>query len=83
MDYIKYPPTIHVLISEIIRATDDYFSRRISETDLRSLITAWANGGKLFNGPNQFNPTVIQRIGKKRLTLIEKMLDGQQLTFVK
>jgi len=81
MDYIKYPPTIRVLISEIIRVTDDYFSRRISESDLRKIIIAWANGDKLFDGPNRFNPTIVQRIGKKRIKLIEKMLVGQQLTF--
>ncbi|MCE5286768.1 MAG: TIGR04540 family protein [Pelosinus sp.] len=76
INYIKYPTTIKVLIAEINRACDDYISRKISDAELKSLIIAWANssGDKLFAGSSALNPTVIQRCGKKRIQLIEKML---------
>lgn len=35
-------------------------------------------GGLLFNGNEGFNPTVQQRIGSKRLKLVNQMLDGMQ-----
>lgn len=73
--YIKYPTTIKVLIEEINRACDDYLSRKISDTELKSLVVTWANssGDKLFAG-SSLNPTVTQRCGKKRIQLLEKML---------
>jgi uncharacterized protein (TIGR04540 family) len=75
-NYIKYPTTIKVLIEELNRACDDYISRKISDTELKTLVIIWANssGDKLFAGSSNLNPTVIQRCGKKRIRLIKKML---------
>ena len=69
--YIKYSPTVKILIQELKRATDDYFSRKISEDELKYIIWLWADnvGDKMFNGPSEFNPTLKQRVGEKRETV--------------
>lgn len=84
MKYIQHPPTVRILIEEIKRACDDYISRKITDAELKSLIITWANtsGDKLFDGSSNFNPTVIQRVGKKRLKLIEAMLKGFQTSML-
>lgn len=84
MKYIQHPTTVRMLIEEIKRACDDYTSRKITGVELKSLIITWANtsGDKLFDGPSNFNPTVIQRVGKKRLKLIEVMLKGFQASML-
>lgn len=81
-DYIKYPTTIKILIQEIKHICDDYTARKIPEDIIRYYIQYWAtNSGNLFfDGGSAFNPTVQQRIGSKRLTLVEKMLAGMQYT---
>jgi len=79
MDYIRYPPTVKVLVEEIKRASDDYFARQLPEEQLRSITLEWAktSGEKLFAGPHQFNPTVVQRLGQKRVNLIKMMLSSR------
>lgn len=83
LDYIKYPPTTKILIEEIKRACDDYIARRISDNELKSIIWAWADnvGEKMFSRSYEFNPTIIQRVGSKRLTIVNHMLDGHQYRF--
>ena len=80
LDFIKNPPTIKILIEELIRACDVYVARKITDDELRYLIQGWANtdGNKLFSDTDSFNPTVVQRVGKKRLNLINRMLVGFQ-----
>ena len=84
MDFVRFPATVSGLIKELIIACDDYTARKISERELRSFIHALANSSadKLFNGPNSFNPTITQRLGKKRLRLVEAMLEGYQQRFM-
>jgi len=79
-EYIKHPPTTKILIEEIKRACDDYIARRISENELKNIIWAWADnaGEKMFNGSYEFNPTITQRVGTKRLAIVTHMLDGHQ-----
>lgn len=83
MQYIQHPTTVKMLIEEINRACDDYISRKITDAELKSIVITWANtsGDKLFDGP-RFNPTVTQRVGKKRLKLIEAMLKGFQTSML-
>ena len=82
INYIKHPTTIKILIQELKQICDDYLARKITEDELRYFIQCWANnGGKmLFDGQNQFNPTITQRVGAKRLHLVKKMLEGFQYT---
>lgn len=83
LDYIKYPPTTKILIQEIKRACDDYISRKISENELKNIIWTWADnvGEKMFSGSCEFSPTITQRVGAKRLTIVNHMLDGHQYKF--
>ena len=80
IEYIKYPPTTKILIEEIKKACDDYIARRITENELKNTIWTWADnvGEKLFNGSYGFNPTIIQRVGAKRLTIVSHILNGHQ-----
>lgn len=80
LSYIKYPPTIKILIQELKKATDDYIARKINGDELKQIIWVWADnaGDKMFNGSSEFNPTVEQRVGAKRLNLVKHMLVGYQ-----
>ncbi len=79
MDFILYPTTVKMLAAEIISACDAYKSRRISTNELKELIIHYANNcpGMLFNA-NELNPTVVNRIGKKRAVVVNKLLEGYQ-----
>jgi uncharacterized protein (TIGR04540 family) len=79
-DYIKHPTSVKILIQELKRICDDYIARNTPEDVLRYYVQYWAtdSGRFLFNGNDGFNPTVQQRIGSKRLKLVNQMLDGMQ-----
>jgi len=79
MDFLLYPTTVKMLAAEIIAACDAYISRKIGNEDLRKIIIHYANSypEMLFNAQD-LNPTVLNRIGKKRATLVNKMLEGYQ-----
>lgn len=81
-DYIKHPTSVKILIQELKKICDDYIARNTSEDVLRYYVQYWAtdSGSLLFNGNEGFNPTVQQRIGSKRLKLVNQMLDGMQHT---
>jgi uncharacterized protein (TIGR04540 family) len=79
MNILRNPTTIKALATEIIKACDSYLALRLSENSLRDLIWHYgqAHGTKIFNG-NKLNPTILNRIGKKRAYLVEEMLNGFQ-----
>ena len=74
-----YPTTIKMLASEIISACDAYVSRKITAEHLKKVIWQFAehSPNMLFSADN-LNPTVLNRIGKKRAVLINKLLEGYQ-----
>ncbi|MBP2636805.1 MAG: hypothetical protein H6Q72_2712 [Firmicutes bacterium] len=78
MNYIQHPPTVKVLIEEVIHACDDYLARKITDDELKAIVMTWAktSGDKLFSGPSEFNPTLTIRVGKKRIKIIKAMLTG-------
>lgn len=82
-DVLRNPTTVKLLASQINLACDYYIARKISEKQLKELVFHYAkkHGNKLF-GNNGINPTVQNRIGKKRIELLELMLEGLQLTLV-
>ena len=82
MDILKNPTTIKLLSMQLILACDQYVAKKLSEKELRELLFHYASchGKKLFD-VNGFNPTVINRLGKKRLELISIMLEGFQYKF--
>ena len=74
-----YPTTVKMLAAEMITACDAYLSRKIGSDDLKKLVIHFAANypGMLFNAQD-LNPTVLNRLGKKRTNLVNKMLDGYQ-----
>ncbi len=79
MEFLLYPTTVKMLAAEIISACDAYISRNITTEELRQIILHYATNypEMLFNAEN-LNPTVLNRIGKKRAVLVNKLLDGYQ-----
>lgn len=80
MELLMYPITVKMLDAEIITACDAYISRKIGNEDLKKYILHYANNypEMLFNA-QELNPTVLNRIGKKRENLVNKMLEGLQI----
>ncbi len=79
MEFMTYPTTVKMLAAEIITACDAYISRKIEAEELKKLILHYAiiYPEMLFNA-QELNPTVLNRIGKKREKLVNKMLEGYQ-----
>lgn len=79
MEFIRNPNTVKLLAVQIIKACDGYIELQISEKQLNDLITHYASqhGKKLFSHSG-LNPTVENRIGKKRSALVNIMLSGFQ-----
>lgn len=80
MEILKNPTTIKLVSRQIIIACYEYLSLKLSEQKLRETLLYYASnhGSKLFKGP-QLNPTLLNRIGKKRAELVEHTLSGFQI----
>ena len=78
-NYMLYPATITQLVQELRRACDDYNARRITNNDFRELVLYYAqeHPEKIFAG-DDYNPTLQIKLGKKRMAMLEKMLEGYQ-----
>ena len=79
MDILKNPTTVKLLASQILKACDEYIARKLTDKQLKELLYHYASlhGNKLF-GISGINPTIVNRIGKKRLELLNIMLEGFQ-----
>jgi uncharacterized protein (TIGR04540 family) len=79
LDILRNPTTVKMLATHLIRACDNYIALKIPERQFKELIMHYAafHGKKLF-GLKGLNPTVVNRIGKKRVDLVNIMLDGFQ-----
>ena len=79
MDILRNPTTVKLLASQIIHACDGYIAKKFTEKQLRELILYYASnhGTKLF-ALKGINPTIENRIGKKRLELLNIMIEGFQ-----
>ena len=79
MEILRNPTTVKLMAAQIILACDEYIAKRLSEKQLKELIIYYAaNHGKKLFGINGINPTIANRIGKKRLELVNIMLAGFQ-----
>ena len=59
-----------------------HISRKVGAEDLRKLVLHYAgNYPKMLFYAQELNPTVLNRIGKKRAKLVDKMLEGYQYKF--
>lgn len=79
MEFMTYPTTVKMLAAELISACDAYIARKIGAEELKKLVLHYADNypEMLFNA-QELNPTVLNRIGKKREKLVNKMLAGYQ-----
>lgn len=83
MELIKNPTTVKLLAQQLIKACDLYLSLKLSEDRFKELIWYYGkyHGDKLFKA-QQINPTVLNRIGKRRARLIEYVLCGFQVSIL-
>lgn len=79
LDILKNPTTVKLLASHLIQACDNYIALKISEKQFKEIVIHYASfhGKKLF-GRKGLNPTVVNRIGKRRVDLVSIMLNGFQ-----
>lgn len=82
MDIQRHPRSVVNLAKELKNLIDAYWSRDISEEQMREYVLYFAKyeKKKLFRA-NDYSPTIKQRVGKKRLEVIDKVLDGYQMNF--
>ena len=82
LDILKNPTTVKLLSAQLILACDYYIAKKMPEKELKELLLHYAShhGEKLFS-ISGLNPTVTNRIGKKRLNLINIILEGFQYKF--
>lgn len=75
-DYMRFPSTQKELASEIKKACDNYFARKISNDDFTELLTWYASKfpQRLFFG-DMLNPTITKVLGKKRCEIINLILE--------
>lgn len=83
-EFLKYPKSIRALAKEINRVTNDYDARKIGNDELKEIMLWYATKcpDKLFKGL-AYNPTLKQIIGKRRIALLDIILDGHQLNIFK
>lgn len=83
---LRNPTTIKMLAAQIISASDMYITNRMPERHFKELIIYYASqhGKKLFSYSvrGDLNPTLINRIGKKRAELVKIMLLGYQFRLI-
>lgn len=79
-EILKNPRTIKDMATQIKFLCDGYWSRSISEKEAKEMVFYWGNheGRKLFKGKD-LNPTIKKIIGKRRIELVEKWLQGYQI----
>lgn len=73
--FIALPKSVKALAEEIKKAVDFYWNREISEIELKEILWKWATTGKLLRG-NDYNPTILRLCGKKRMEVVDKLLEG-------
>ncbi|HEY5562447.1 MAG TPA: TIGR04540 family protein [Clostridiaceae bacterium] len=83
MELIKNPTTVKLLSQQIIKACDLYLCSKLPEDKLRELIWYYGkyHGDKLFR-EQKLNSTLLNRIGKRRATLVERILCGFQISML-
>jgi len=79
IDIIRNPSGVRQMAAEMKKLVDTYWSRRISEKEARELIIYWATyyPQYIFRA-NDYNPSIKQIVGKKRLAFVDVALQGFQ-----
>ena len=79
LKYLKYPSTVKLLAEEIKKVCNDYYERLIGNKEIEEVIVWYASmfPEKLFEG-DELNPTITKIIGKKRVRLINGLLESKE-----
>lgn len=79
--FLKYPKSVVAFAEELKRVIDDYSARKINNDELKEIALWYAEkcSDKLFQGQD-YNITVRRIVGKRRLAVLNMILDGYQLT---
>jgi len=78
LDILRNPTTVKLLAQQVIVACDAYLSFALTEKQLKELLFHYAthHSRKFFTLAGGLNPTVVNRIGKKRCNLVLLLLEG-------
>jgi hypothetical protein len=78
--YMMYPTGVVELANELKKAVNDYKARKISTSELQEIVLFWAHHSpdKLFDGID-YKLTVKKVVGLRRMSVVDKMLDGYQM----
>lgn len=73
--YLKHPHTVRGLAEEMIKVCNDHKNRVINDDVMKEIITFWATyeSEKMFK-ENDFNSSIVQIIGIRRIRLLNKFL---------
>jgi uncharacterized protein (TIGR04540 family) len=83
MDILRNPVTVKLLAQQIKTASDSCIARKLTEKQFRELMHHYArNHGNMLFSKSGINSTIVNRIGKKRLSLVNIMLDGFQMSII-
>lgn len=78
MNYIIHHKNVVGMANEMKRAVDDYWGREITEIELKELLWKWAGTKKVFKA-NDYVVTVKRILGKSRLEVVDRLLEGYQI----
>ena len=83
-EFVKFPNSVVTIAKEIIRVVNDYNARVIGNDELTEILLWYANKypDKLFQGVD-YNTSIKQIIGVRRVRLLDTILDGYQTTLFK
>jgi uncharacterized protein (TIGR04540 family) len=82
-EIVYNPVSVKHMASQIILAVNGYLSGKISERDLKELILHYAaRHGRLLFSFGGLNPTILNRIGKKRAIIVNIALEGFQNSII-
>lgn len=81
-EVIYNPTSVKMMAKQVVFASDEYIAGKVSEKTFKELILYYAtkHGKMLFSRSGDINPTILNRIGKKRTALVNIMLEGFQAT---
>lgn len=79
-NYLQYPTTVKELAGELVKICDDYKSRRISNTEIKSMVEWYAKKtpDMLFSF-DEINPTIRKIIGKRRERIVVSLLPNTEV----
>lgn len=78
-EFVKFPTSVRSLSEELVRCTNDYYSRKIGNDEISEIIKWYASkcADLLFRGQD-YSPTLKKIIGQRRLRLLDHILEDYE-----